>query len=60
MVHQVFVRVIGLQSGNECGFSDIIATVQCHLTLEMTDVALEGFSLHLDREEVVVLLKLLH
>ena len=55
--------MIGLQSGNECGHSNIVATVINHsyLALEITDVALEGLPwLHLDAEEVViVLLKLL-
>ena len=63
MLYRVFVeRVVGLQSGNECGCSDIITTVidQCHLTLKITDVALECFFMfHLDREEMVVLLKFL-
>jgi len=55
--------VVGLQSGNEYSWSDIIAIVidQHHLTLKITDVALQSFSLlHLDHKEmVVVLLKLL-
>jgi len=61
MLHQVFVGVIGLQSGNESNCSSIIAIVmdQYHLTLEITDVALDGLSLpHLDSEKMVVLLKL--
>ena len=55
--------MIGLQPDNECSCGDIIITVidQCHLTLKIIDVALEGFPLlHLDRKEmVIVLLKLL-
>jgi len=60
MIHQVLVEgMVGLQSSNECGCSDIITTVinQYHLALEITDVALEGLSLlHLDGEEVVVII----
>ena len=64
ILHQVIVEgVVNLQFNNECGFSDIIIVVinQCHLALEIIDVALEGLSLlHLDSEEVVsVLLKIL-
>ena len=55
--------MVGLQSDNECGHSNIIATIinHSHLVLKITDVAFEGLSwLHLDGEEVVVaLLKLL-
>ena len=64
MLHQIFVKgVIGLQPNNECGCSNIIATVinHSHMVLEITDIAFDGiFWLHLDGEEVVAtLLKLL-
>jgi len=54
--------MVGLQSSNECDRSNFIATVinHGHLVLKITDVAFEIFSwLHLDGEEVIVLLKLL-
>ena len=60
MIHQVLVEgMVGLQSSNECGCSDIITTVinQYHLALKITDVPLKGLSLlHLDGEEVVVII----
>jgi len=56
-------EMVGLQSGNERDYSNIIATVinHSHLVLKITDVAFEGFSwLHLDGEKmIVVLLKLM-
>ena len=51
-----------MQSDNKHGRNNVIATVinHGHLVLKTTDVAFKGLSwLHLDGEEVVVLLKLL-
>ena len=64
MLYQMSVEgVVVEQSSGECSCIDIITTVinQCHLALEIINVALQGVSLsHLDYKEMVdVLLELL-
>jgi len=60
MLHQVFVEgMVGLQSSSECSCDNIIITVtdQRYLTLKITDIALEGFSvLHLDCKKMIAVL----
>jgi len=63
MLHQVFVQRVGdVQPTNERNGNHVTIAVihQCHLALKITVVMFESlFGLHLDREEVIVLLELL-